>query len=159
MHTYEEQEILRLLREQERKLKRIEQLLESPTLTAFQVGDDMAIGNITAGQTGQFAVAINFPSGVTPPVGYAPAITWSSPDPLITFAPATTDLTAGAIPLAQQVVATVAASDTATSGVVACTALGTDGVTVLTSNQVNFTITPATPPPPTEPTLVASQVG
>jgi hypothetical protein len=30
---------------------------------------------------------------------------------------------------------------------------------VLTSNVVTFTITPAAPPPPTEPTLVASQVG
>lgn len=153
-----EEEVLRLLREDHNKLVRIERLLEFPQLTAFQVGDDMAIGNITAGQTGQFACAVNFPSGVTAPAGYVPVLTWSSPDPNITFAPATVDLTSGAIPLSQQTVATIAASDTATSGVVACTALGTDGVTVLTSNQVSFTITPATVPP-TEPTLLASQVG
>ena len=155
-----EEEVLRLLREQQRKLFRIEHLLDAPHLTAFQTGvNPMAIGNITAGQTGQFAVEINFPSGVTGPAGYAPTITWSSPDSLITFTPATTDLTSGAVPLSQQIVATVDPTDTATSGVVACTALGTDGVTVLTSNQVSFTITPATAPPPTEPTLVASQVG
>jgi hypothetical protein len=142
-----------------RRLIEVEKLLKTPTLTVMQVGDTMAIGNITAGQTGQFAVAINFPSGVTAPAGYAPAITWSSPDPLITFAPATTDLTGGAVPLSQQTVATVAASDTATSGSIGCSALGIDSVTVLMSNVVTFTITPAAPPPPTEPTLVASQVG
>jgi hypothetical protein len=140
------------------RLGRIERLLESPTLTAFQTGVFMAIGNITAGQTGQFAIAIDFPSGVTPPAGYEPTITWSSPDPLITFAPATEDLTAGAIPLSQQIVATVAATDTATSGSVGGSALGVDGVTELASNVVTFTITPAAPPV-TEPTLVASQVG
>ena len=155
-----EEEVLRLLREQHSRIVAIERLLKVPHLTAFQTGVFMAIGNITAGQTGQFAVAIDFPSGVTAPAGYAPTITWSSPDPLITFAPATTDLTSGAVPLSQQIVATVDPTDTATSGVVACTALGTDGVTVLTSNLVSFSITPATaPPPPTEPTLVASQVG
>lgn len=156
MHEREfEREVLRLL-------WKIERLLETPDLTAFQIGvSPMAIGNITAGTTGQFAVAIDFPSGVTAPAGYEPTITWSSPDPLITFAPATTDLTSGAIPLSQQIVATVAATDTETSGSVGCSALGTDGVTVLTSNVVTFTITPAvvTPPPPVEPTLVASQVG
>jgi hypothetical protein len=154
-----EEEVLRLLREDHCKIEAIERLLKTPHLTAFQTGNPMAIGNITAGQTGQFAVEINFPSGVTGPAGYAPTITWSSPDSLITFTPATTDLTSGAVPLSQQIVATVDPTDTATSGVVACTALGTDGVTVLTSNQVSFTITPATAPPPTEPTLVASQVG
>ena len=118
----------------------------------------MSIGNITAGQTGQFAVAINFPSGVTAPSGYAPTLTWSSPDPLITFAPATVDLTSGVIPLSQQVVATVDKSDTLTLGSIGASALGTDGVTVLTSNVVTFTITPGTVSP-TEPTLVASQVG
>lgn len=153
-----EQEVLRLLREDHNRIIAIERLLAAPHLTAFQVGViPMAIGNITAGQSGQFAVAIEFPPGVSAPAGYAPTITWSSPDPLISFAPATTDLTSGAIPLAQQVVATVDASDTETSGVVAATALGTDGVTELVSNQVSFTISPAAPA--AEPTLVASQVG
>jgi hypothetical protein len=144
--------------EELRLLHRILRLLETPHLTLLQVGDTMAIGNITAGQTGQFAVAIDFPAGVTAPAGYEPTLTFSSPDSLITFAPATIDLTNGAIPLSQQVVATVPASDTNTSGIIAATALGTDGVTVLTSNQVSFTITP-TAVAPTEPTLVLSQVG
>jgi len=117
----------------------------------------MAIGNITAGQTGQFAVAINFPPGVTAPANYSPIINWSSPDPLITFTPATTDVTGGAVPLSQQIVATVDPTDTATSGSVGASALGTDGASVLSSNVVTFTITPASVPP-TEPTLVASQV-
>jgi hypothetical protein len=158
-HSNFEHEVLRLLREEHEKIRRIERLLEFPHLTLSQVGDAAMIGNITAGQSGQFAVAINFPDGVPVPPGYAPTITWSSPDPLITFAPATADLTAGAIPLAQQVVATVDATDTQTSGVVGASALGTDGVTVLLSNVVSFSITPLPPPPPTEPTLVASQVG
>ena len=116
------------------------------------------IGNIVAGQTGQFACAINFPDGVTPPAGFNPVLKPSSPDSLITFAPATVDATAGAVPLAQQFVATVDATDANTSGQMSFSCLGTDGVTVLTSNAVSFTITPAPPPPPTEPTLVASQV-
>ena len=116
------------------------------------------IGNITAGQTGQFACAVNFPAGVVPPAGYTPQLTPSSPDPLITFKPATVDLTSGAIPLAQQFVATVDPTDVNTSGQIGFSAIGTDGVTVLNSNVVTFTITPATVPP-TEPTLVASQVG
>ena len=117
----------------------------------------MAIGNITAGQSGQFACAVNYPAGVTPPSTPLTVVP-QSPDPLITFAPATVDQTNGAVPLAQQFVATVDPTDTETSGQVAFAALGTDGVTELASNVVTFTITPATPPPPAEPTLVASQV-
>ena len=116
------------------------------------------IGNITARQTGQFACAVNFPSGVTPPAGFTPSLTPSSPDPLITFAPATVDETNGAVPLAQQFVATVDPTDTNTSGQVGFSCLGTDGVTVLISNVVTFSITSGTPPPPNEPELVASQV-
>jgi hypothetical protein len=141
-----------------RRLDEIERLLKTPTLTAFQVGDSVMIGNITAGQTGQFAVAVNFPAGVVPPVGYVPVITPSSPDPLITFAPATVDLTNGAVPLAQQFVAAIGGADVNPNGQVGFSALGTDGVTVLTSNVVNFAITSGVIPP-TEPTLVASQVG
>jgi hypothetical protein len=152
-----ESEVLRLLSDTHRRVVRIEELLVTPTLTLSQVGDFMAIGNITAGQSGQFAVAIDFPAGVTPPAGYAPVITWSSPDPLITFAPATSDASGGTIPLSQQVIASVAPTDTATSGSVGASALGTDGVTELTSNVVTFTISPPALPP-AEPTLVASQL-
>jgi hypothetical protein len=158
MHGAFEHDVIRLLNEYRSRLIRIEHLLEFPHLTLMQVGGSMAIGNITAGQTGQFAIAVNFPAGVTPPAGFTPLITWSSPDTLITFSPATVDLTGGTIPLSQQIIATVDASDTATSGSVGGSAIGTDGVTVLTSNVVTFTITPNVVPP-TEPTLVASQVG
>ena len=151
-----EEEVLWMLREDHRKVNRILHLLEFPHLTVSQIGEVM-LGTITAGQTGQFAVAINFPAGVVAPSGYAPAITWSSPDPLITFAPATVDLTGGTIPLSQQTIATVGASDTATSGSIGASALGVDGVTVLTSNVVTFTIAPAVST--TEPALVVSQVG
>jgi hypothetical protein len=140
-----------------RRLDDIEKLLKAPTLTAFQAGDPMAIGNITAGTTGQFACALNWPSGVTPPANYAPIFIPSSPDSLITFAAATVDETGGAIPLAQQVVLTVPQNDTATSGAMGFAALGVDGSTTLQSNLVTFVITPAVTSP-TEPTLVASQV-
>jgi hypothetical protein len=139
-------------------LRRILRLLEFPHATAFQVGDDMAIGSIAPGTTGQFAGVITFPAGVTAPAGYNPTLNWSSPDPLITFAPATTDATNGAVPLANQVVATVASSDTAANGSVGFAFLGTDGVTVISSNVVSFTIPQVAPPPPVEPTGVASQV-
>jgi len=120
----------------------------------------MAIGSIAPGTTGQFAVVLNWPSGVTPPASFSPVFTAESPDPLITFAPATTDLTSGAVPLAQQVVLSVPLSDTNTSGQMGFSCLGTDGVTVLTSNVVSFSIPQsAPPPPPSEPTLTASQVG
>jgi hypothetical protein len=142
-----------------RKLERIERLLEFPTLTVEQVGDIMSIGSIAPGATGQFAGAINFPAGVTPPTGFSPTLKWSSSDSGITFAPATADLTNGAIPLAQQVIATVPTGDTNTTASVGFSIIGTDGVTVLTSNVVSFTIPQAPPPPPVEPTLVASQVG
>jgi hypothetical protein len=158
MHnSHFEEEVLRLLREDHRKIEHLEHLLEFPHLTAFQTGVTTMIGSIAPGATGQFACAINFPAGVTPPAGYNPVLTPSSPDPLITFAPATTDATGGAIPLAQQFVATVDPTDIATTGSVGFSTLGTDGVTVLVSNVVTFTIASVTPPP-TEPTLVASQV-
>jgi hypothetical protein len=141
-----------------RRLARIEQLLETPKAYAVQLGDSM-IGNITAGQTGQFGGVIQFPAGVTPPAGYNPTLTWSSSDPGITFAPATTDLSTppGLIPLANQVVATVPTGDTDTSAEVGFSFLGVDGETVIDSNPVPFMITPA-PPPPTEPTGLASQL-
>ena len=120
----------------------------------------MALGNIAPGASGQFGVAINFPSGVNAPAGYNPTLTFSSSDPAITFAPATVDASGGTIPLAQQVIASVPASDTSTTASFAATALGTDGVTVLTSNTVTVTISAGgpPPPPPTEPVLVLSQL-
>jgi len=142
-----------------RRLEKIERLLEFPPLTVEQVGDIMAIGSIAPGSTGQFAGAINFPAGVTAPTGFSPTLVWSSSDAGITFAPATTDLTGGAVPLAQQVVATVPTGDTNATASIGFSIIGTDGVTVLTSNVVSFAIPQAPPPPPTEPTLVASQVG
>jgi hypothetical protein len=153
-----ENEVLRLLHDDHKRIVEIEKLLKFPHLTLYQVGDTMAIGTIVAGQSGQFAVAVNFPAGITAPAGYVPLITPSSSDPLVTFAPATTDLSNGAVPLSQQFVATVAASDTNTSAQIGATALGTDGVTVLTANVLTVAITPVTVPP-TEPTLVLSQVG
>lgn len=158
MSNHFEHEVLRLLEDERNRLVIIERLLKSPHLTLSQLGDSMSIGNIAAGSTGQFGVAINFPSGVTPPAGYNPTLTFSSSDPAITFAPATVDASNGAIPLSQQVVASVPLSDTNTSASFAATALGTDGVTVLTTNTVTVTLTPAPPPPPTEPTLVLSQL-
>jgi hypothetical protein len=141
-----------------RLIKHVLRLLESPHGTAYQTGVFMAIGSIAPGTTGQFAGVIQFPSGVTAPTGYNPTLTWSSSDDSITFAPATTDATNGAVPLANQVVASVPSSDTSTSAQVAFSFLGTDGETVINSNAVSFSIPQAPPPPPSEPTGVASQV-
>jgi hypothetical protein len=140
-----------------RKLERIERLLTTPTLTAKQLGEFMAIGSIAPGTTGQFAVVFNFPAGTSAPAGFPTNLTPSSPDPLITFAPATTDASGGTIPLSQQVVLSVPTGDTNTTGQMGFTCTGTDGVTTLTSNVVSFAI-PQSGTSATEPTLVASQL-
>jgi hypothetical protein len=150
-----EQEVLRLLSDDHKRIVAIERLLKTPHLTLSQLGATMSIGSIAPGTSGQFGVVINFPSGVTAPAGYNPTLTFSSNDIGITFAPATVDASNGAIPLSQQVVATVPSTDTSTSAQIVATALGTDGVTPLTSNIVQFTIPQA---PATEPTLVLSQL-
>jgi hypothetical protein len=153
-----EEEVLRLLREDHRKVVRIEKLLELPYATAFQTGVFMAIGSIAPGSTGQFAGVVQFPAGVTAPAGYNPTLTWQSSDASITFAPATTDATSGAVPLANQVVASVPTGDTNTSAQVGFTFIAPDGTTIA-SNVVSFSIPQGTtPPPPSEPTGVASQV-
>jgi hypothetical protein len=146
---HEEHEILQ-------RLRRIEHLLELPHATAFQTGVTMAIGSIAPGTTGQFAGVVNFPSGVTAPAGYNPTLNWSSSDTSITFAPATADATNGAVPLANQVVASVPTGDTGTSAQVGFSLLAPDGVTVIPSNAVSFAIPQSTST--TQPTGVASQV-
>jgi hypothetical protein len=140
-----------------RRLDKIERLLELPHGTAFQTGVFMAIGSIAPGTTGQFSGVVQFPSGVTAPAGYNPSLTWSSSDSSITFAPATTDATNGAIPLANQVVASVPSGDTNTTASVSFTFAAPDGTTI-TSNAVSFSIPQAPPPPPAEPTGIATQV-
>jgi hypothetical protein len=142
-----------LEREELRLLKKIERLLEFPHLTILEFGDNiMAIGNITAGSTGQFGAAVVFPSGVTPPSGYTPSVTWSSPDSLITFTAATTDLSGGTVPLSQQTIVNVDPTDTNTSGLIGASSTAPDG-TIITKTST-FTITPATV---TEPTLTITQ--
>jgi hypothetical protein len=152
-----QEEVLRLLRDDHNRIVKIEQLLASPTLTAMQLGAPMAIGSIAPGTTGQFAVVFNFPAGTSAPAGFPTNLTSSSPDPLITFAPATTDASGGTIPLSQQVVLSVPTGDTNTTGQMGFTCTGTDGVTTLTSNVVSFAI-PQPGTSATEPTLVASQL-
>lgn len=149
-----EQEVLQMLRADHEKLVRVEHLLEFPHLTILQLGDTMAIGSIPAGSTGQFAAAVQFPSGVTAPSGYTPSVTWSSPDSLITFTPATTDLSGGTIPLSQQIIVNVDATDANTSGTIGASSTAPDG-TVITATST-FTITPAVSV--TEPTLVITQL-
>lgn len=116
------------------------------------------IGSIPPGGTGQFGVAVNWPAGSTPDPKYVPQITWQSPDPKITFSPATTDQSGGAIPLSQQIIATVDPTDANANGSVGAAAPGVDGVTPLVSNVDTFAIPAAPPPPPVEPTLVLSQL-
>lgn len=102
----------------------------------------MAIGNITAGTTGQFAAtlldngaAYAVPAGST----YILNPTWSASDPSVTFAPATTDVTSGAIPLQDQTVVTVPAGDPGTSVTITATAPAPDGTVATGSLMVPLT--------------------
>jgi hypothetical protein len=132
-------EIIHLLREILREVKR------KPNNYAIQLTQEtpMAIGNITAGTTGQFGaalldngVAFVLPAGST--YVFSPSFTAS--DPTVTFAPATTDESGGTIPLADQTVATVPAGDTGTSVTITATAIAPDGTTA--TGTLTVTLTP-----------------
>lgn len=103
----------------------------------------MALGNITAGTTGQFGATLLdngttyvAPSGST----YVFAPTFTSSDATVTFAAATTDASGGTIPLADQTVVSVPGSDQNTSLTITATALAPDGTTV--TNSITVALTP-----------------
>jgi hypothetical protein len=105
----------------------------------------MAVGNITAGTTGQFAASLlDNGAAFTPPSGstYTLNPTWTSSDPSVTFAPATTDASNGAIPLQDQTLVTVPAGDTGTSVTITATAPAPDGTTATGSLVVALTPVP-----------------
>lgn len=142
-----EHEFLEVFRAIERDLRDIKRSLapQRYSISITQLGDNMAIGNINAGSTGQFGATLLdngapyvAPSGST----YVFTPTFSASDTTVTFAPATTDASAGAIPLADQTVMSVPANDTGTSVTVGVSAVAPDGTTVTATLVV--TLTPGT---------------
>jgi hypothetical protein len=129
----EEREQTHLLREIERELK--------PHHHFTLKGTQFMANPIPAGSTGQLGWTL-LDNGV--PVSPQPTLTltYTSADPLVTFAAATTDASGGTIPLANQVVMTVGASDTQTSAIVNASAPAPDGSTAAGSLTVAVTPTP-----------------
>jgi hypothetical protein len=128
--------VLRLLRDDHRRIERIEKLLESKPVifTAILIQEDnpMAIGNINAGSTGTFAATL-LQNGV---VDTTDVVTWtySCSDPTVTIAPSADTTSA---------VYSVPSNDTGTSFQAAASAIAPDGTTVVTP-PLTVTLTPGT---------------
>ena len=107
----------------------------------------MSIGNIIAGSTSQLAATVEEngtpyvpPSGTT----YTPTVTWSCPDTLVTFTPATADDSGGGVPLNQQTIVNVAASDTETSVTITASTTDPNGNPLTGSTTIPVTLAPQT---------------
>jgi hypothetical protein len=98
----------------------------------------MAIGNITAGTTGQIGAAL-LDNGA-PVAGFTGTFTFTASDTTVTFAPATTDASGGTIPLANQTVISVPAGDPGTSVTVTATTTAPDGTTA--TGTLTIALTP-----------------
>jgi hypothetical protein len=86
--------------------------------------------------------AVYVPPAGAPPYTFAPQV--SSTDPNVTSAPATADVTGGAVPLSQQFLLTDSASDTVGAvDAVTVTAVAPDGSTI--EETINIGIGPAVP--------------
>lgn len=88
----------------------------------------MALGKIAPGSTGQFGAQL-LNNGAPDTSSFAPSFSFSASDPSVTFAPATEDASGGSIPLANQVVMSVPASDSLGSVIVTATATDPNGAT------------------------------
>ena len=130
-----EQEVLRLLREDHRKIERIEHLLEIRVVYTAVLAQEgtMAIGNINAGSTGTFAATL-LENGVA--VVPQPTLVWtySCSDPTVTIAPSADTTSA---------VYSVPSNDTGTSFQAAASTIAPDGSTV-TTPPLTVTLTPGT---------------
>src|ERR1035438_246758 len=161
-----QREQLRLLGKINRRLRRIDRTLDQafpkpsfglqltlyPTSTG---GPSMSttplpITSIALGGQAQLVAQLTENGAAyVPPAGAAPftfAPTVVSSDANVTSAPATADVTAGAVPLSQQFLLSDASTDSV-AAVEAITVSGTapDGSTV--TETINITVGPATPPP------------
>ena len=169
-------EILHLQRETLQRTERVEQVqreqtrilhnilrrldaLENPHRFTFPIKElTMALGNITAGTTGQVSAGPLLDNGVpyvTPPDSvyvFVPTLTSSDLDVIIT--PATTDMSGGTIPLALQFVLTVPAGELGTSVTISGSAPAPDG-----SLAVGTPLTIALTPLPQQFTFAISQLG
>jgi len=129
-----EEEVLRLLRDENKRLVRIEKLL-SPEFSARITlkGSHMDIGNIAAGSTGTFAATL-LANGTpyVPPAGstFVPQWTWSCSDTTVTISPSADTTSA---------VFSVPANDTGTSLTAGVSIVAPDGSTQTASLTVTLT--------------------
>jgi hypothetical protein len=141
-----EQEELQVAQAEDGFLSQIEDELRhnfSVGITQLQ-GDNMALGTIAPGSTGQFgAVLLN--NGAPDTSGFVPTFTFTTSDPSATVAAATTDASGGTIPLANQSVVSIPTGDTLGSVVVTASCVDPNGATQ--SGSVSVAIGGGTTPP------------
>jgi hypothetical protein len=130
----------RLLEEIAFTLERIEKALIPPHHYTVQIRSLNMANPIPAGSTGQLGAAL-LDNGA-PVTGFTGTFTFTCPDTLVTFAAATTDASGGTIPLANQVVVSVAGSETAISAVITATTTAPDGTTATGTLTITITPTP-----------------
>jgi hypothetical protein len=133
---HREPEVVHLTHEDRELLRTVEGLLHGiltrlePDRYTIRVTQEnpMALGTIAPGSTGQFGAQL-LSNGAPDTSGFVPSFTWTSSDPSVTFAAATTDASNGAIPLANQTVASVPTGDTLGSVTITATATDPNGAT------------------------------
>jgi hypothetical protein len=130
-----EKEIEHVLRE---ILELLERVFRPIALQILQLGDTMITG-VPVGGSGTFVESF-VPSNAALPAGAVLTVTWTSDDPNVTLAPSADGT---------QVVASVAATDTATSFNLTATGASAALPAPITSRPVNVPILPAPPPLPT----------
>jgi hypothetical protein len=136
MHSHFEHKVLESLERIERRLRTLEHEEEThyTAVLTFQ-GDDMAIGNITAGSSGTFAATLlENGAPLTTPPATATVWTYSCSDSTVTIAPSV-DTTSAVFSVPQ--------NDTGTSFQAAASAIAPDGTTV-TTPPLTVTLTPGT---------------
>jgi hypothetical protein len=116
------------------------------TIRTMQLKENtMALGTIAPGSTGQFGAQL-LNNGVPDTSSFVPTFTFTASDPSVTFAPATTDASAGLIPLANQTVLSVPTGDTLGSVTVSATCVDPNGASQ--TGSVTVAIGGGVTPPP-----------
>lgn len=138
------EEILEVESRQLRSLDLIARRTENRYTIRITQENVMSLGTIAPGSTGQFgAVLLN--NGKPDTTSFVPSFTFTSSDPSVTFAPATTDASGGTIPLSQQTVLSVPTGDTLGSVTVTATCVDPNGVSQSNSVTVAIGSGPAVP--------------
>lgn len=138
------EEILEVESRQLRSLDLIARRTENRYTIRITQENVMSLGTIAPGSTGQFgAVLLN--NGTPDTTSFVPSFTFTSSDPSVTFATATTDASGGTIPLSQQTVLSVPTGDTLGSVTVTATCVDPNGVSQSNSVTVAIGSGPAVP--------------